>query len=423
MASEEPAEKKQKTEETPEEKEGEQDKQDEVKDVEMGEPPVPPPPEPPKAPEPPKEHEEDAPVDTAAKIKESVVFLTPDTTINVLPSTVGNMLMSLTDGGFQYFMAGARANVGVKSGRYMFETRIMEFVDPADDTRQGGRRPMPKQLLKVGFSTGTASLLLGDGDGSVFFDSEGNFTQTYDKTVSRVSGRFNRDSVIAVVLNLDEKSTNANTVSLFVDGVRACQPLPLPEGMKGQVLYPAVSFRNVTLQMNFGPNPIAPLPFTCKMLQDATTKDGQVKKVEVPKDGKYEVVFPVSLPDEGSFDWLDTFLKKNPTHVELSDRSIINWAEQSGIFRPKGYAVASMDKPTWEFGIPMIDDFSVRSILKQVAPLQARNFVVMEVKGNLVKDDRQSLLPLWAGPHFKTVAVVIMVSLVPISRSLLTTRS
>merc|ERR1712072_1434169 len=123
--------------------------------------------------------------------------------------------------------------------------------------------------------------------------------------------------------------------------------------------------------MNFGPNPARPLPFTCKMIQDAGAKESQVKKVEVPKDGKYEVLFPVGLPDEGTFDWLDLFLEKNPAYTELSDRAIIRWAEQSGISRPKGYGrETSKDKPGWEFGLPLLDDFSVRNILKQVAPIQ-----------------------------------------------------
>ena len=37
----------------------------------------------------------------------------------------------------------------------------------------------------------------------------------------------------------------------------------------------------------------------------------------LPEDGKYEVIFPVAVPDEGTFDWLDDFLEKNPKYVEL----------------------------------------------------------------------------------------------------------
>lgn len=407
MATE-PPEKKQKTEDVVD-VEGESNT---VVDVEMGENAAPDATEEAakeeeSTPEPVQELETDAAEDKAARIKETVAILTPDTTLNLLPSTVGNVLMSLSEGGFQYFLAGARANVGVKSGRYMFEVKILQYVDPAEDTRMAhGRRPSPKQLMKVGFSVPGSSLLLGDGDDNVSFDSEGSFVK--NKQVTKVCSRFGRDTVVGVLLNLDESSPNANTVSLFLDGIRVCPPQALPDTLKGKVLYPTVSFRNVTVHMNFGPEPMAPLPFKCRMIQDANSKDASVTKYEVPKDGKFEVLFPVCLPDEGSFDWLDSFLEKNPHYCELSDRAILKMAERSGIWRPKGYNFTSMDKPGWEFGIPLLDDFSVRTILKQVAPIQPRNFIVMEVKGNLVKEDRTALLPLWSSPAFKPIAQIVV---------------
>merc|ERR1719414_169694 len=86
-----------------------------------------------KEPEPPKELEEDAPADKKPRIKDKISFLVQDTTINVMPATTGNLLMAPSDGGIQHLMAGARANVGFKSGRYMFETKIVEYVNPAED--------------------------------------------------------------------------------------------------------------------------------------------------------------------------------------------------------------------------------------------------------------------------------------------------
>lgn len=54
-------------------------------------------------------------------------------------------------------------------------------------------------------------------------------------------------------------------------------------------------------------------------------------KYEEPADGKYNVLFPVSLPDEGTFYWLDDFLEKNPNYTELSDRAFADWALKSGL--------------------------------------------------------------------------------------------
>merc|ERR1712039_948696 len=122
-----------------------------------------------------------------------------------------------------------------------------------------------------------------------------------------------------------------NTISLFRNGERVSEPVALPERLKGKPLFPHVNFRNVSLQIHFGPNPMAPLPFKCRMLQEAAQPDVIAVPSSVPTDGKYEVLFPVAFPDEGTFDWLDDFLEKNPKYVELSERKLIDWAAKSGM--------------------------------------------------------------------------------------------
>merc|ERR1740121_1065405 len=147
------------------------------------------------------------------------------------------------------------------------------------------------------------------------------------------------------------------------------------------------------------------------MFQDATEKHSTLTKYTPPKDGKFEVLFPVSLPDEGTFDWLDMLLEQRPEFTELSDRAILGLCEKSGLWRPKGYghtARVSNDKPELGFGIPALDDMSVRRILQQVGPIVQRNFIVMEVKANLMKADRAEALARWSAPHFKKVAHVIV---------------
>merc|ERR1711974_357550 len=42
------------------------------------------------------------------------------------------------------------------------------------------------------------------------------------------------------------------------------------------------------------------------------------------------------------------------------------------------------------------------------APIQQRNFIVMEVKSNLLKDDRKELLAKWNSSGFKRKAAVMM---------------
>ena len=52
------------------------------------------------------------------------------------------------------------------------------------------------------------------------------------------------------------------------DGARVSEPQPLPDERKGKPLFPIVTYRNVTMQVNYGPAPLAQLPIICQMLQD-----------------------------------------------------------------------------------------------------------------------------------------------------------
>jgi len=354
----------------------------------------------------PTELEGDAKKESRKLIADAVSIDPANATLNVIPALDGRVLMPLTDGGLQYLIAGARANVGITKGRYLFEVKVLELLSPAESSR-GNRAPAPRQAVKVGFSTQGSSLFLGDGGESVCFDSEGSFTADGAKQ-DGVSKPFGRDDVIGIVLNLDDKSPNANTLSVFKGGQRISQPQKIPDALKGKPLYPHINFKNVTLQVNFGASPMVPLPFTCHMISQAAVADSKVQKAPT-KEGGYEVLLPVGIPDEGTFDWLDMFLEKNPKYVELSDRKILEWADKSGIWRDKrGSYKHSNDKPDINFGIPGLDDMSVQRVIKSIVASQPRDYVVMEVKANLVKEERADCLKRFNAPHYKKVAMVVM---------------
>mmetsp|Transcript_101547 Transcript_101547/g.206193 ORF Transcript_101547/g.206193 Transcript_101547/m.206193 type:complete len:917 (+) Transcript_101547:51-2801(+) len=358
----------------------------------------------PKEPEKPKELEEDSPADSRTKVKADTVGVSAtDATLNVMPTVGGKLLMTLTEGGFQYLLAGARSTVGVKSGRYMFEVKIVENINPSE-TQSQTRTPQPRQLVRVGFSLAGSSLFLSDGPDNVGFDSEGYYM--YEKNRKKVAQKF-RHETVAVLLNLDADSPNKNTLSLFRNGIRISEPQALPEKLCGKVLYPTITYKNVTLQVNFGPVSMVPLPFACRMLGDAAAADVEVAAQPGPKAP--EVVFPVGLPESGFFDWVDTFLKANPSYTELSDRKIIEWASKSGLWKPKSQdAGSSNDKPSMKFGIPMMDDMSVRNVLMSIAPTLGKNYIVPELKANLVASERKEALLKFSAQGFKKTATVMM---------------
>jgi len=356
----------------------------------------------------PKELEEDAPDDKRAKVKPEQVCLNMNqSTPNLMPSADGRLLATLCDGGCQYLFAGVTASAGVKAGRYMFEVKIVEVLNPYEgQAHRQGKTPLPKQVVRVGFSTKGSGPLLDESTGKCcFFDSEGHFVHQQKR--QKVSQPFRRDQVVAVVLNLDKNSKNANTVSLFREGQRLSEPQPLPESMIGKPLFPAVTYKNMTLQVNWGPTPKRSLPFSCRMLRGAAAED--LELAPITEDGKREVLFPVGLPDQGMFEWLDQFLEENPKYVELSDRKVLEWAAVSGLLRPKGYGWrTSNDKPGMNFGIAMLDDFSIQKVLMAVAPALRRDIVCMELNANLQAAERERALRRFPAADFKRVAVVVM---------------
>eukprot|EP00930_Biecheleria_cincta_P011306 TRINITY_DN113_c0_g1_i1.p1 TRINITY_DN113_c0_g1~~TRINITY_DN113_c0_g1_i1.p1 ORF type:complete len:838 (-),score=246.01 TRINITY_DN113_c0_g1_i1:112-2625(-) len=360
----------------------------------------------PKEPEKPQEQEVDAPKDTRPKAKAGAVVLSAhDCTVNAVAVNQGKVLMPLTEGGMQYLLAGARCTAGIKAGRYMFETRIIESLNPTE-VPGNSRTPMPRQLVRLGFSLPGSSLLLADGPDSICFDSEGSFI--HDKSKKKVASKFSRDQVVAVLLNLDSSSPNANTVSLFINGARASEPMPLPESLCGKVLIPTITYKNMSLEVNFGPSPHAALPFACRMLSDAATADLEMVAAAANKGGKSQVVFPVGLPERGYFDWVDSFMAKNPGYTELSSRKILEWAAKSGLARQGGAPGGSNDRPDAKFGVPDLDDWSPLKVIAAVAPTLQMNFIVPELQKNLVKSDRQDALNRFAAEDFHRKAVVLM---------------
>merc|ERR1712151_744647 len=58
------------------------------------------------------------------------------------------------------------------------------------------------------------------------------------------------------------------------------------------------------------------------------------------------------------------------------------------------------------FGIQSIDDGSVGRVIRSIAPVQNRSYIYVEIKGNLIKEDRKALLAKFPSAMFKKVALV-----------------
>lgn len=353
------------------------------------------------------EIEGDSLEDSRPRLTSQVGIFSEDTTLNVMANAETGVLMSLNEGALQYLLAGARANVGIKSGRYMFEVTIIEGVLQAETTTFQHKGAFPRNVLRVGLSLANGDLLLGETENSFCFDNEGSFIHNRS-TSSSVGHKFGPDETITLVVNQQSEGPNPFTVSLFSNGQRLANPQAIPEHLRGKPLFPTVTYRGATVHISFGPTPAVPLPFKCRMLQEAAADDVVVKGRTASKNGKYEVLLPVLVPDEGSFDWLDGFLAEHPEFEELSDRKILDWALRSGLVRGDASpSKGSKDKPEMNFGHPHLDEGQVKSTLLSAAVLQERSLVLMEVKSNLLKRDRLHVLKLLQHSHLRRVAKVL----------------
>merc|ERR1719188_1949785 len=180
---------------------------------------------------------------------------------------------------------GVRANAGIKSGRYMFEIRMVELLgQTSSDVRNKARTS-----VRVGFSHAGSPLLMTEAsEDAIFFDMDGLLFS--GKSSKKVAQKFGRDSVVAVLLNLDASSPNKNTISLFREGVRICEPQPLPESLLKKPLFPTITYKAASIQVNFGPAPLVQLPFKCHMVGAALKTDAEL--IAPPKAKQHEVVFP-----------------------------------------------------------------------------------------------------------------------------------
>merc|ERR1712194_828042 len=64
------------------------------------------------------------------------------------------------------------------------------------------------------------------------------------------------------------------------------------------------------------------------------------------------------------------------------------------------------DKPDMNLNCPPIDQGGIDRMIKAFAPMQGRNYIVMEVRNNLLEQDRINLLNRFPSDMFRKIAQV-----------------
>eukprot|EP00249_Psilotum_nudum_P019851 c27447_g1_i1 orf=687-2546(-) len=325
--------------------------------------------------------------------------------------TVANNGLSgkaLHEGGFAYCWSGARANLGIKDGRYCFGCRVVaiqpvEMEDTPDDQQN---------LCRVGVSRGDDNVgSLGESEHSFGYGGTGKFSNS-GKFLD-YGGRFGVGDTIICAVDLDTKTSegkvafakNGNWLGVARKFNIGPNGLALGESYKGKLkwegaLFPHVLLKNVEIRMLFSTDD------GLRALEgfqpwDTAHQDGN--GMEGPKLGDCkdsEVMMMVGLPAAGKTTWAEKWAMDHPEkrYMLLGTNLVLDLMKVPGLMRKKNYGERFdrlMDRATKIFN----------KLVERAASIP-RNYIMDQT--NVYRSARNRKLKAFKG--FRKVAVVIFPS-------------
>jgi len=236
-----------------------------------------------------------------------------DGTINAVVSE-GNVLSALAIDQLP-LLASARANVGITSGRYLFEVEVMQHTNVSE--------------VRVGFSLRESSQFIGDKNTMGLSSFTGQFFIDGDVGKTYKAKRFQKGDVIGLLVNRTEEG-NKNTVSVFINGKRYSEAQPIPESFDG-ALFPHITVRGgAVVVANFDKTLLKELPFTCRTVGDISKDHAMESKIKPCQET--EVTLAMGFQNE---EWEQEHQMSNPDtkFVLISQPFIHEWMEKSSIKR------------------------------------------------------------------------------------------
>ena len=212
--------------------------------------------------------------------------------------------------GWGYCYAGARATFGFKTGKVWYEVK---FVDKMDAKVEKDTTTFD---LRVGWSTNSASMMLGECDMSWCYSSaEGKMA--HSSKFEDYGEKFGKDDVIGCFLDIGEEEISMTFSKNGEDQGDAFQ-IPRSEFPVDQALFPHILTRNVKFEVNFGVNKAGEDAADWKdKLEGEYSKVGKVedKTRGTPRletRNECEMIMMVGLPGCGKTTWVEKHVKENP---------------------------------------------------------------------------------------------------------------
>lgn len=267
----------------------------------------------------------------------------------------------LEDEGFSYLLSGVRATWGVTTGKVYFECKVtalasVELPDAED----------PKNVVRVGWSTDSANLQLGEDKLSYGYDSSGK--KVTDSEFAEYGQTFGAEDVIGCYLDLESEP---KTISFSKNGEDLGVAYELTDSLEEKALYPHVLIKNAEFSVNFGSQeePWFPAKEGYTFMQ-SVGEELLVHGTRGPTTKKEcEVIMMVGLPGSGKTTWVNKQVDENPDkkYNVLGTNSIMEKMKIMGVARKRDVG-----------GYSKLMDKAAKCLhrLFELAPSKKRNYIL-----------------------------------------------
>lgn len=302
------------------------------------------------------------------KIPFGTMKLNPlDASFNAL--CTDNSMFSMQTDGFNQLFSGMRASVGVKSGRYYFEVKLM---DQPRQTRVGFSASSgysnvipdidPESGLPENTVSNNLSTLCLDDTFSYAFDASGSVFRGGMKDKD-ANPKWSRTDIVGVLLNVEKK-----TLTLYLNGTKTPtgQVTQLPdslfddEGKLKMALYPTVVCKHSAIECNFSSKVWKDLPFKVRTVGDILAKDAvfspkSSSSMDFTDDEEAENTVKVMIPcGFETANLITDYVGKEKDAIVLTQESLNKWAEKSGNYKRGNYSkynIQCVDVPNSVFPV------------------------------------------------------------------------
>ncbi|OVA14433.1 SPla/RYanodine receptor subgroup [Macleaya cordata] len=311
---------------------------------------------------------------------------------------------ALHEQGFAYCWSGARANVGIKGGKYCFGCKIIS----AQNVEMVDTPPDQQHVCRVGISRGDDTVAsLGETEYSYGFGGTGKFSNS--GKFSNFGEKFGVGDTIVCVVNLENKPLASvgfwkngkwlGTAGEFDVGPNGLGLVnsPVRNLQWETAVFPHVLLKNVVVQMQFSVED-GLVPEEGFKPWDCAYEDGNaVMGPNFLNPKNCELIMMVGLPASGKTTWAEKWVKERPEkrYVLLGTNLALDQMKVPGLVRKKNYGERFdrlMDRATGIF-----------NILLSRAAKTPRNYIIDQT--NVYKSARKRKLKPFVNYH--KIAVVI----------------